>query len=66
MSNAKANIIEHLKLISDDVTNEAEVLNRLCMLMRLEHSKERTKDEGTVPDAEVESYFAKKREQHKG
>lgn len=65
MSNAKAAIMEHLKLISDDVSDEAEVLNRLYMLMRLEHSKERCKTEGTLSDTEVAEYFHKKKEQYK-
>lgn len=64
MSSAKATIMDHLNLISDDVTDEVEVLNRLYMLMRLEHSKERSKTEGTVSDDEVEEYFSKKREKH--
>ncbi|MGB4658707.1 MAG: hypothetical protein WBI07_05985 [Mobilitalea sp.] len=65
MSNAKTIIMEHLNLISDDVTDEAEVLNRLYMLMRLKHSKERCKTEGTLSDAEVDEYFSKKREKYK-
>ena len=60
MSNAKAAIMEHLKLISDDMKDEDEVLNRLYMLIRLEHSKERCKSEGTVSDDEVAEYFSKK------
>ncbi len=65
MSSAKAAIMEHLKLISDDMKDEAEVLNRLYMLMRLEHSRERCKSEGTVSDDEVAEYFSKKREKYK-
>jgi len=65
MSNAKNTIMEHLNLISDDVTDETEVLNRLYMLMRLEHSKERCKTEGALPDAEVAEYFSKKQEKYK-
>lgn len=64
MSNAKTAIMEHLNLISDDVTDEVEVLNRLYMLMRLEHSKERCKTEGTVSDTELAEYFSKKREKY--
>jgi hypothetical protein len=61
MSSAKAIVMEHLKSISDDVSDEAEVLNRLYMLLRLEHSKERCKNEGTVSDDEVAEYFSKKK-----
>lgn len=64
MSKAKAIVMEHLKSISDDVTDEAEVLNRLYMLLRLEHSKERCNNEGTVSDDEVAEYFSKKKEKY--
>lgn len=57
--------MEQLNLISDDVVDEAEVLSRLCILIRLEHSKERCKTERSVSDDGVAEYFAKKREQYK-
>ena len=66
MSKAQAAIMEHLKLISDDVRDEAEVLDRLYMLARLEHSKELCKEEGTVSDEEVAEYFSKKKEKYMG
>lgn len=65
MSNAKTAIMENLKLISDDVKDEVEVLNRLYMLIRLEHSKERCKTSGTVSDDEVDEYFFMKREKYR-
>ena len=65
MSNAKSAIIERLNMISDDVKDETEILNRLYMLIRLEHSRERCKSEGTVSDDEVAEYFSKKREMYK-
>ncbi len=65
MSNAKSAIMERLNTISDDVKDETEILNRLYMLIRLEHSRERCKSEGTVSDDEVAEYFSKKKEMYK-
>ena len=64
MSSAKKNILEYLDKISDDIIDEAEVLNRLEMLMRLEHSKERCKNEGTISDEDMREYFNKKYSQY--
>lgn len=62
MSSAKAIVMEHVKSISDDVIDEAEVLNRLYMLLRVEQSKERCKNEGSISDNEATEYFSKKKE----
>lgn len=47
MSAAKANVIENLNKISNDL-DEMEIIERLYMLFRLEHSKKRCKEEGTI------------------
>ena len=60
MSNSKANIIEKLNHISDDMTEE-QIIERLYMLMRLEHSRNRCDEEGVYSDDEVASHFAAKR-----
>jgi hypothetical protein len=53
MNKAKNNIIKKLDMISDDITNEYEIVERLHLLSRLEHSKERCKSEGTCSDEEM-------------
>lgn len=60
MSNSKASIIEKLNHISDDM-NEEQIIERLYMLMRLEHSKARCDAEGVYSDEEVEAHFAARR-----
>lgn len=47
MSVAKTTIIDKLNKISDDL-EEMEIIERLYMLSRLEHSKKRCKEEGTM------------------
>lgn len=51
MSSSKASIIEKLNHISDDM-NEEEIIERLYMLMRLEHSRNRCDEEGVYSDEE--------------
>ncbi|MCM1246729.1 MAG: hypothetical protein NC293_13910 [Roseburia sp.] len=60
MSSSKASIIEKLNHIPDDM-NEEEILERLYMLMRLEHSRNRCETEGVYSDEEVAEHFAAKR-----
>ena len=62
MSNSKQNIIEKLNHISDDMTEE-QIIERLYMLMRLEHSKKRCEEEGVYTDEDVTAHFAVKRGQ---
>lgn len=47
MSAAKANVLENLNKLSNDL-DEMEIIERLYMLFRLEHSKNRCKEEGTI------------------
>lgn len=60
MSDSKASIIEKLNHISDDM-NEEQIIERLYMLMRLEHSRNRCEKEGVYSDGEVAAHFAAKR-----
>lgn len=60
MSDSKASIIEKLNHISDDM-NEEQIIERLYMLMRLEHSRNRCEKEGVYSDGEVAAHFATKR-----
>ncbi len=60
MSGSKANIIEKLNYIPDDMTEE-QIIERLYMLMRLEYSRNRCEEEGTFSDEEVAAHFAEKR-----
>ncbi len=62
MSASKANVIKKINLMPDDM-DEAELVERLYMLTRLEHSKQRCKAEGTYTDAEVAEHFTRRREQ---
>lgn len=56
MNGSKASIIEKLNHILDDMTEE-QIIERLYMLMRLEHSRNRCEEEGTFLDED----FAEKR-----
>lgn len=60
MSSSKASIIEKLNHISDDM-NEEEIIERLYMLMRLGHSRNRCDEECVYSDEEVAEHFAAKR-----
>ena len=47
MSSAKSIVLENMNKISNDL-DEMEIIERLYMLFRLEHSKKRCKEEGTI------------------
>ncbi len=61
MSTAKSLLIDRINNISDDM-DEMQILERLYMLSRFEHSLRRCETEGTVADSELDAIFAKKRE----
>lgn len=61
MSTAKATVIERINNISDNL-DEMQIIERLYMLARLEHSIKRCENEGTVSDSELDSHFRAKRE----
>lgn len=60
MSSSKASIIEKLNHISDDM-NEEEIIERLYMLMRLEHSRNRCDEDDVYSDEEAAEHFVAKR-----
>ncbi|MBR1743365.1 MAG: hypothetical protein IJ733_16130 [Lachnospiraceae bacterium] len=62
MSEPKTNVIDKINRMSDDL-DETELIERLYMLARLEHSIRRCEEDGVYSDAEVAEHFAKKREQ---
>lgn len=59
MGNSKQKIIEKLKCIPDDLSEE-EIIERLYRMMRLEHSKQRCEKEGNFTDEQVTAHFADK------
>ena len=63
MSTTKENVIEKLNLIPDDL-DEAQIVERLYMLLRLEHSRQRCEEEGTYSDQDFIDHFNKKKEQY--
>lgn len=63
MNSSKKRIIEKISLMPDDM-DESQLIERLYMLMRLEHSQKRCDAEGTYSDEDVVAYFERKREQY--
>lgn len=60
MSKSKKNILEKLDKIPDDMSEE-QIIERLYMLMRLDHSMKRCEEEGVYSDEEVQAHFVAKR-----
>ena len=56
MSSAKATMIEQINSMPDDM-NTMEIVERLLILNRLEHSKQRCEAQGTMSDAEMMQHF---------
>ena len=56
MSEAKATIIRILQNMPDDISDEMEIISRLYMLVRLEHSRKKCK-EGVLTDEEFDEHF---------
>ena len=63
MNSSKKSVIEKISLMPDDM-DESQLIERLYMLMRLEHSQKRCDAEGTYSDEDVAAYFERKREQY--
>lgn len=59
MGNSTQKIIEKLKCIPDDLSEE-EIIERLYRMMRLEHSKQRCEKEGNFTDEQVTAHFEDK------
>ena len=64
MSGAKAAVMNNLQKVPDNITDEIEVINRLYVLARLEHSRKRCDEEGVYSDEDVDAHFLKKRESY--
>ena len=47
-----------------DEMDEFELVERLYMLSRLEHSRQRCETEGTLSDEDVSEYFRQKKEMY--
>ena len=56
MSTAKELIIDRVNNMSDDM-DENQMIDRLYMLSRLEHSRKRCQEEGTIKDSELDEHF---------
>ena len=61
MSTAKAMVIDRINNISDNL-DEMQIIERLYMLARLEHSIKRCEEEGGISDSDLDSHFKAKRE----
>ena len=60
MTAAKSQVIEKIRNMSDDL-DELQIIERAYMLTRLEHSRKRCAEEGTVPDSDLDQHFAEMR-----
>lgn len=60
MSTAKAMVIDRINTFSDDI-DEMQLIEQLYVLTRLEHSKKRCSEEGTISTKELKEHFANKR-----
>lgn len=66
MSTAKSLVIDKINMISDDITDEMQIVEQLYILMKLEHSKKRCEKEGTLSTEEVRKHFEEKRRNYAG
>ncbi len=65
MSAAKELIINRINSIPDDM-DELEIIERLYMLARLEHSVKRTETEGALSTDEIRTHFINKSKAYAG
>ena len=61
MSGAKAVVIDKVNSLSDEL-DELQIIERLYMLARLEHSIKRVEKEGSISEDALVEHFRKKRE----
>ena len=61
MSTAKAMVIDRINNIPDNL-DEMQIIERLYMLARLEHSIKRCEEEGSISVSDLDSHFKAKRE----
>lgn len=60
MSGTKAILIEKINRMPDEL-DEFEIVKRLLVLSRIEHSRQRCESEGTLSDMDVSKYFKQKK-----
>lgn len=65
MSSAKTVLIDIINNASDEL-DEMQLIEQLYVLSRLEHSKRRCEEEGTVTSEELKNHFAEKRRAYAG
>ncbi|SDA60785.1 hypothetical protein SAMN02910275_01543 [Butyrivibrio sp. INlla18] len=63
MSTDKELMLDRVNCMSDDMDSN-EILGRLFMISRLEHSKKRCQEEGIIKDSELEEHFKEKRRKY--
>lgn len=63
MSGSKASVIEKINRMPDEM-DEFELVERLYMLSRLEHSRQRCETDGALSDEDVSEYFRQKKEMY--
>ena len=64
MSGAKTVVMQNLQKVSDDISDEMEVVSRLYALVQLEHSIKRCEEEGSISDEDLDEHFRKKMEEY--
>ena len=65
MSSAKSILIDKINNVSDEL-DEMQIIEQLYVVSRLEHSKRRCEEEGTVTAKELKNHFANKRRAYAG
>ena len=63
MSTAKTLVIDRINTFSDDI-DEMQLIEQLYVATRLEHSKKRCAEEGTITTQALKEHFADKRNAH--
>lgn len=66
MSTAKSLVIDKINMISDEITDEMQIVEQLYILMKLEHSQKRCEEEGTLSTEGVRKHFEEKRRNYAG
>ena len=65
MSRAKSLLIDRINNVSDEL-DELQIIEQLYVLSRLEHSKKRCEEEGTISTHELREHFVNKRRSYAG
>ena len=65
MSPAKSTLIDRINSVSDEL-DEMQIIEQLYVLSRLEYSKRRCEEEGTITTEELKNHFANRRSEYAG